>query len=168
MTGQGKLILFCGKMGAGKTTLSKAISSEKECVLISEDDWLSSHYPNLINSFEDYIKYSRLIKPFVKDLVQSILCAGVTVVMDFPANTIRQRKWLLSLSQEIEAEHELFFLNMSDEQCLSQIAKRRTEQPEREQFDTEDVFYEVTKYFEPPSTDEGLFITEKSRNNLWL
>lgn len=147
-------------MGAGKTTLSKAIASKKESVLISEDDWLFSHYPDLINSFEDYIKYSRLIKPFVKDLVQSILCAGVTVVMDFPANTIKQRKWLLSLSQEIEAEHELFFLNMSDEQCLTHITKRRTEQPKRAQFDTEDVFYEVTKYFEPPSADEGLFITE--------
>lgn len=161
MSRKGKLILFCGKMGAGKTTLSKTIASKKDAVLISEDEWLSSHYPALISSFEDYIKYSQLIKPFVKDLIQSILCAGVTVVMDFPANTIKQRKWLLGLSQEVGAEHELFFLNMSDEQCLTQMAKRRTEQPERDQFDTEDVFYEVTRYFEPPSTDEGLCITEE-------
>ena len=160
MSRKGKLILFCGKMGAGKTTLSKNIVSKEDSVLISEDEWLSSHYPELIKSFEDYIKYSQLIKPFVKDLVQSILCAGVTVVMDFPANTIKQRKWLLSLSQEVGAEHELFFLDMSDEQCLTHIAKRRIEQPEREQFDSEDVFYEVTKYFEPPSIDEGLCISE--------
>ena len=38
-------------------------------VLISEDDWLSAHYPSQIQTFEDYIKYSNLIKPFVKSHV---------------------------------------------------------------------------------------------------
>ena len=161
MNSKGKLILFCGKMGAGKTTLSRSIASESNAVLISEDEWLSSHYPNQINSFEDYRSYSQLIKPFVKKHVQSILTAGVDVVMDFPANTIRQRKWLLSLCNEIGSDHELIYLNVSDEICLAQIAKRSQEQPERSQFDKPEVFYEVTKYFEAPSEKEGLNIIER-------
>jgi thymidine kinase len=51
---KGNLIFFCGKMGAGKTTTSKTIAREKNAVLISEDEWLSAHYPNEINSFDDY------------------------------------------------------------------------------------------------------------------
>ncbi len=157
-----KLILLCGKMGAGKTTTSKAIAEESNAVLISEDEWLSSHYPAQINTFDDYIKYAQQIKPFVKAHVQNILTAGVTVVMDFPANTQRQRKWLLSICQEIGSDHELIYLNISDERCLSQISKRRKEQPERSQFDTQEMFYEVSKYFEAPSKEEGLHIIERS------
>ena len=88
---KGTLIFFCGKMGAGKTTLSKEITQKQNAILLSEDVWLSSHYPGRINSFEDYLKYSSLIKPFVKGLVTQLLKSGVSVVMDFPANTIKQR-----------------------------------------------------------------------------
>ena len=158
MKNKGKLILFSGKMGAGKTTLSKSISSELVAIHISEDEWLSSHYPEDIKSFEDYLLYSQRIKPFVKSHIQQLLKIGLTVVLDFPGNTSKQREWLLSLSNEVNCEHELIFLNVSDEVCLSQIAKRGKEQPERTKFDTPEVFHEVTKYFESPAEDEGLNI----------
>ena len=155
---KGKLSFFCGKMGAGKSTTSKKISSEKNAVLLSEDDWLSSHYPEQINVFEDYLNYSAIIRPFVRSLVQNILNTGTNVVMDFPANTVGQRNWFKQLCSEINCEHELIFLDVSDEQCWLQIQQRRMEQPERAQFDTKDVFNHVTKFFEAPSEDEGLTI----------
>lgn len=156
MNQRGTLTFFCGKMGAGKTTKSKTLALEKNAVLISEDEWLSTHYPNEINSFDDYLTYSARIKAFVKVHVQSILKTGTHVVMDFPANTIHQRAWFNALCNEIECNHELIYLDLSNEQCLLQIAKRRDEQPERAQFDNEAVFYHVTNFFEPPSENEGL------------
>ncbi len=54
----GTLYFFCGKMGAGKSTKSKQLAKEKNAVLLSEDEWLSSLYPNQITSFEDYLKLS--------------------------------------------------------------------------------------------------------------
>lgn len=164
MKQKGVLTFFCGKMGAGKSTKSKAISVERDAVLLSEDDWLSAHYPEQINSFDDYLKFSKIIKPFVKSHVQNILNTGTNVVMDFPANTIKQREWFKQLCDEVTCEHELIFLDLSDEQCLSQIAKRRIEQPERAQFDNEAVFKHVTQYFEAPSVDEGLNITHVKSN----
>ncbi|UFS63355.1 ATP-binding protein [Sulfurimonas sp. HSL-3221] len=158
MKEKGTLTFFCGKMGAGKSTKSKAVSAEKNAVLLSEDDWLSSHYPGQINSFDDYLKFSMMIKPFVKLHVLQIINTGTNVVMDFPANTVRQRAWFKQLCSEASCEHELIFLDVSNEQCLSQIAKRRTEQPERAQFDNEAVFNHVTQFFEAPSEDEGLNI----------
>lgn len=69
MNQKGTLTFFCGKMGAGKTTKSKTVSLEKNAVLLCEDDWLEAHYPNQIKSFDDFIKFSTLIKPFVKSHV---------------------------------------------------------------------------------------------------
>lgn len=156
----GTLYFFCGKMGAGKSTKSKELTEDKNAVLLSEDEWLSSLYPNQIKTFEDYLKFSAQFKPLVKKHVQNILSVGTDVVMDFPANTQKQRKWFLDMASEVNASHQLIFLNLTNEQCLRQIAQRRKEQPEREAFDTEEVFVHVSSFFEAPEASEGLNILE--------
>ncbi|MCL9783450.1 ATP-binding protein [Vibrio sp. S4M6] len=158
MKGVGKLTFFCGKMGAGKTTKSQLLSQETSAVLISEDDWLTTLYPDQIKTFDDYLLYSARLKPLVRSHVQNILQTGTDVVLDYPANTAKQRKWFMELSSEVGAAHELMFLERTDEQCLTHIAKRRVEQPHRAQFDCEDVFHMVTQYFEPPIESENLTI----------
>jgi len=159
----GTLYFFCGKMGAGKSTKSKQVAVDKRAVLLSEDEWLESLYPNQITSFEDYLKFSAQLKPLVKKHVQNILSVGTDVVMDFPANTQKLRKWFLEMASEVNANHQLIFLNLTNEQCLRQIAQRRIEKPERAAFDTEAVFLHVTNYFEAPEASEGLNILEFSR-----
>ncbi len=152
---KGELIFFCGKMGAGKSTKSAQIAREKNAVLLSEDEWLESLYPNKVRSLADYIKYSSLIKPQIKKLVQGILSTGTDVVMDFPANTIPQREWFLSVFSEIDAPHTMVYIDLPDDICLEQIGKRRVEQPERAATDTAEVFEAVTKYFVAPGREEG-------------
>jgi len=156
---KGVLTFFCGKMGAGKTTKSREISQERNAVLLSEDEWLSSVYPNSIKTLSDYIEYSGQLKPQMKKLVQSILISGANVVMDFPANTIQQREWFKTIFSEIQAAHELVYIDQPNEICLAQIAKRRIEQPERAATDTEEMFELVTKYFVAPTADEGFNTT---------
>ena len=160
----GTLYFFCGKMGAGKSTRSKQMAIDKHAVLLSEDEWLSSLYPNQIATFDDYLKFSSLLKPLVKRHIQNILSVGTNVVMDFPANTQKQRKWFLDMASEVNANHQLMFLNLTNEQCLRQIAQRRSEQPQRATFDTEAVFMQVTKFFEAPEASEGLNILEFGGN----
>ena len=78
MDTKGTLIFFCGKMGAGKTTQSLRLSQELNAVLISEDDWLASLYPNEITDFNAYLHFSARLKPLVKAHVQNILNTGVS------------------------------------------------------------------------------------------
>ena len=158
------LIFFCGKMGAGKSTQSKVICDQRNAILISEDHWLSKLYPNEIKIFQDYIHYSSLLKTVIKPLVVSMLEKGVNIVMDFPANTLNQRSWFKGIISESGAKHELIYLDVSDQKCLKQIAKRRIENPERADFDNEEVFYQVTQYFQPPEEKEDFNIT-KIRND---
>lgn len=122
---KGKLTFFCGKMGAGKSTKASEIAQKSNAVLLSEDEWLASLYPHKISSLNDYIEYSNLLKPQIKKLVQSMLSAGTNVVLDFPANTLSQRDWFRSIFSEIEAPHNLVYIDLSNEICLKQIEKRR-------------------------------------------
>ena len=152
---KGTLTFFCGKLGSGKSTKAREIAQKNNAVLLSEDEWLASVYPNKISSLNDYIEYSNLLKPQIKKLVQSMLSAGTNVVMDFPANTLSQRDWFRSIFSEIEAPHNLIYIDLPNADCLKQIEKRRKEQPERSATDTPDMFEQVTKYFMAPIPDEG-------------
>lgn len=150
---KGRLIFFCGKMGAGKTTLAARKVDEMESVLISEDELLSKLYEGKIKSVSDYKHYSDKLKPVVFNLSQQILRKGINVVLDFPANTERQRQWLRSISDSINAEHICFFVERSDEVCISQLLKRGNPNT-----DTVEMFYAITQYFAAPSDDENLNI----------
>ena len=151
---QGTLTLFCGKMGAGKSTKAKEIARTHKAVLISEDEWLSALYPQEIATLDDYPRYSSLLKKQIKPLVQSILSTGSNVVMDLPANTVEQRNWLHSIYSEINALHHLYFLDVHDETCLQRIKKRSLEQPERKETDPPEMFEITSKYFTKPTPEE--------------
>ncbi len=118
-------------MGAGKSTLSQEISSKEGAVLISEDEWLKAIYPDEIRGFEDYIKYSSRLKPIMKQHIENILNAGVSVVMDFPGNTEKQREWFKELYTQCGCDHKLIYPESSDNPCIKRITKRAKTQPER-------------------------------------
>lgn len=155
---KGKLIFFCGKMGAGKSTKAGEVASERSAVLLSEDEWLAALYPNKILTLDDYLKYSKRLKPQIKRLAQSILLAGTDVVMDFPANTLAQRDWFKTIFEEVEATHLLLYINVTNETCLKQINQRREEQPDRAATDTAEMFEQVTPHFVEPTAEEGFNI----------
>lgn len=158
MNETGTLIFFSGKMGAGKSTYAKQLASELKAILLSEDEWLTALYPNEIQNFDDYILYSARLKPLLKSHVRSLLYSGVSVVMDFPGNTRKQRAWFKELFDDSQAPHKLIYLQTDDSLCLQRLEKRRLESPERANFDTEAVFRQVTRYFEAPTDDEGFNI----------
>ena len=70
---KGKLIFFCGKMGAGKTTLAARKVDDMDAVLISEDELLSKLYEGKVKSVSDYKYYSEKLKPVVFNLLQQFL-----------------------------------------------------------------------------------------------
>ncbi len=156
---KGTLFFFCGKMGAGKTTKAQSLALERNAVLLSEDEWLESLYPNKITSIDEYLKYSNRLKPQIKRLVQSILITGKDVIMDFPANTTKQREWFRHVFTEIQAPHELIYIESSNEICIKRIEKRALDQPERAATDTVEMFEQVTKFFVEPGEEEGFNIT---------
>ena len=154
------LIFFCGKMGSGKTTLSKKITQETEGIRLSEDELLSQLYPQQITNLKEYQKYSDLIKPVVENIAQQLLRKNLTVVLDFPANTPSQRKWLKGISDQEKSSHLCYLLEVADEVCLNRLLKRANPLT-----DTKEMFDSLNKFFIQPKSDEDIVIKKVEFEN---
>ena len=155
MENKPSLHFFCGKMAAGKTTLAKKLAQKYGAIYIGEDDWLTMLYPTEISKLTDYLNYSGRLKSLLGAHVQTLLSHGVSVVMDFPGNTIKQRNWFKGIYENTDYHHLLHYIEASDQLCKRQLAKRSQTKPDDAAFTSEKEFDEITKYFQAPSDAEG-------------
>ena len=90
---QPTLHLLCGKIAAGKSTLAASLSAADATVLIAEDAWLKALFGAEMSSIQDYVRCLARLREAIAPHVVSLLKAGVSVVLDFPANTVLNRRW---------------------------------------------------------------------------
>ncbi|CAM8204749.1 TPA: AAA family ATPase [Morganella morganii] len=152
------LHFLCGKIASGKSTLAQQLVRGQQAVLLSEDTWLAALYPGQITQLADYIEKSRLLKSALELHLVTLLQKGITLVLDFPANTPEQRQWLKGLAEQAGCSYCCHVLNVSDEECKRRLAARnlRGENPfttSAEQFDL------ITAHFSYPSEEEELVIS---------
>ena len=152
------LHFFCGKAGAGKTTVASRIAQEHRAVLISEDVWLIRLYGDQMKTFDDYIRVSTKVKTVIGPLTVDLLNAGLSVVLDFQANTKAGRAWFRSVFEQARCAHVLHFVSTSDKTCLERICLRNVERPEGSHHLTEEQFFQISSYFEAPDETEGFNI----------
>ena len=148
------LYLICGKIAAGKSTLAARLAARPLTVPIAEDRWNATLFPDEIRTLEDYSKYSSRLRQAMGPHVVALLRAGVSVVLDFQANTPRVRGWMKTLVEQSGARHELHFLDVPDETCRQRLRARNAagEHPYRVSDAEFDLF---TKHFVAPGADEG-------------
>jgi len=158
------LHFFCGKAGAGKTTIASRLAKDHNAILISEDVCMVRLFGDQMKTFDDYIRLSKRLKDVVGPITKDLLVAGQSVVLDFQANTKTGRSWFRSVFEQAAAEHILHFVNISDETCLVQIAKRNGERPEGSHHLTEQDFIHISSYFQAPEESEGFNIVIHAAN----
>jgi predicted kinase len=157
---------MCGKMAAGKSTLARELmASHDDAVLLVQDDLLGALYPGEFVDFGAFVKYSDRLRGTLAPHVVSLLSIGVTVVLDFPANTRRAREWFRQMYEGAAARHELHYIVASDDLCRRQLRQRSLDLklPPGTKWTTDEDFDEVTSYFEPPSGDEGYNVIRHER-----
>ena len=164
MSQLGTLYLLCGKMASGKSMLAKELANSHQAILMSEDQLLADLYPNQVQDVASYVRCSTQLKRALEPHIGNLLCRGVSVVLDFPANTVRQRMWMRGLITKTAAPHELHYLIVSDAVCKSRLAKRAAEQPERRATDTVEMFDSITAHFQAPTPDEGFELIRHRRS----
>lgn len=148
------LHLFCGKVAAGKSTLAHAIAAAPATVLIAEDHWLSRLYPDQINALEDYKRCSAQLREPMGAHVVDLLLAGLSVVLDFQANTVPSRQWMRVLIDRTGADHLLHFLDPPDRVCRDRLRRRNAAGGHH--FAPSEADYDlISSYFTPPTTEEG-------------
>lgn len=153
-----KLHLFCGKIGAGKSTLAASLAEPPDAVLIVEDAWLGALYADQMTTGADYSRCSEKLQGVMAPHVASLLAAGVTVVLDFPANTVAQRAWLRDLVATIPVPHLLHVLDVPDAVCLDRLQQRNAS-GQHPFHVTEAQFHRFKAHFAPPTADEGFTVS---------
>ncbi len=151
------LHLVCGKAAAGKSTLTAALGQGAQTVVLSEDDWLSALYADQMTTLGDYLHISAKLRAAMTPHIVALLRAGLSVVLDFAANTVETRHWMRSLIDAADVAHVLHYLDVPDDVCLARLRARnaRGDHP----FAVTDVEFErLAKHFVPPSEDEGFTI----------
>jgi predicted kinase len=149
-----KLILLCGKMAAGKSTLARELTQQGNVILLMQDELLDQLFPGEIVTISDFIKYSTRLNQALTPLICDLLNKGMSVILDFPGNTKRQRAWFRQLIDRADVDHELHYIEASDERCKHQLRERSQGLPSGTAWTTDAEFDAVTAYFEPPTPDE--------------
>ena len=158
-----KLIFFCGKMAAGKSTLAGQLADRENAVLMIQDQLLDTLFPGLVLNVASYLEYSGRINRMVAPQAAAILSKGVSVVLDFPANTRNQRAWFRSIIDSTGVEHELHFVDTPDEVCKARLKARSAHLPPGTKWTTEEDFELIASHFVPPAADEGFRVILHSR-----
>lgn len=153
------LHVLCGKIAAGKSTLAARLGGLPETVLVAEDAWLNALYPGEVQSPKDYLRCSALLRRALGPHVAALLDAGVSVVLDFPANTVEQRAWMRGILQATNAAHQLHVLDVPDEICLARL-RARNANGEHPFAATEAQFHLFSKHFTLPTPDEGFTVVK--------
>lgn len=160
-----KLIFFCGKMAAGKSTLARDLAAQENAVLLVQDDLLDALFPGEITDIQAFVKHSSRLKNALTPCLCTILSKGISVVLDFPGNTREQRAWFRELIERANVEHELHFVDASDALCKSQLRERSKELPVGAPWSSDEDFEAITAYFQPPSEDEKFNVVRHERRD---
>jgi predicted kinase len=144
--------MLCGKIAAGKTTLSSTLGEAEKTIVISEDRWIDQLYRSEVRTLGDYFERSARLRATLGPHVVALLRAGVSVVLDFHANTVDSRRWMRSLFEEAGASHQLHFLDVPDDICRARMHARRASGGDGVS-DAE--FDHVTSFFVAPDASEG-------------
>ncbi|MBY0496522.1 MAG: ATP-binding protein [Cyanobacteria bacterium] len=150
-------------MAAGKSTLARQLAATENAMLFVQDQWLDALYPNLIVNVASYIEYSGRINRTLKPYVVELLKRGVSVVLDFPGNTVNQRAWFRSIIDEAGVDHELHFLDIPEDLCKAQLKARSAHLPAGTKWTTEADFDLVASHFSAPTPDERFNVVTHRR-----
>jgi predicted kinase len=148
------LYLICGKIAAGKSTLARRLAARPATLLIIEDHWTSNLFSGDLRTIDDYGRYSARLRAAMGPHIVDILQQDLSIVLDFPANTVSSRNWMRSLITQSGAAHELHLLDIPDTICKQRLRERNAggEHP----FQVSEAEYDLfTSYFVPPGPSEG-------------
>jgi predicted kinase len=148
------LYLLCGKIASGKSTLARQLATRPATLLITMDDWMSILFPTENRTIEDFGRLSARLRDAMGPHIVEILRRDLSVVLDFPANTLKWRAWMRSLVDDAKVAHELHVLDVADDVCKERL-RRRNESGEHPYTVSEENYDLFTGYFVFPTEEEG-------------
>ncbi|MDP1569418.1 MAG: ATP-binding protein [Vicinamibacterales bacterium] len=163
MRGTAKLYFMCGKMAAGKSTYARELARDRNALLLVQDEFVAALFPGEIQDIPSFVKYSGRLKHALSNHICDLLSHGISVVLDFPGNTRNQRQWFRDLLERAHVEHELHYIDASDDLCRRQLRQRSAALPAGSAWTTDADFDVITAHFQAPADDERFNVVRRER-----
>jgi predicted kinase len=157
MSNKATLHMLCGKIAAGKSTLTAQLGRQPGTITVSEDQWLARLYTGEMVSVADYVRCSTRLRQAMTPHLVALLQAGLSVVLDFPANTVATRNWMRSVFEQAGAAHCLHVLDVPDAVCKARL-RERNKRGDHDFAATDAEFDLISSHFMPPGAEEGFDI----------
>lgn len=151
------LHLVFGKPASGKSTLTARLGQSAGTIVISEDAWLAALFGDQMHTLADYQRCAARLRASMAPHIVDLLRAGLSVVLDFPANTVETRTWMRGLIDTSQAAHLLHYLDVPDDVCKARLRVRNA-QGEHPFSLTDAQFDRLTRHIVAPTEDEGFTI----------
>ena len=151
------LHMLCGKIAAGKSSLAAELGAAPLTVVVSEDKWMAPLFGEELKEVADYVRLSARLRKAMAPHFVDLLKAGMSVVLDYPANTLANRAWMRGIAEQAGVAHTLHWLDVPDEICRARL-RARNAAGAHEFAATDAQFDQITSYFVPPTAQEGLEI----------
>jgi predicted kinase len=148
-TKAGRLILICGLVGAGKTTLARRLAEEVPAVRFCPDEWLQDLQIDLF----DEATRARLEKRF-KELAYELLKHGQNVILEFGFWDRAERDEIREAARAIGANVELRFLDVPADELHRRVQERNSSEMWKSTPIQREHMEEWATHFEPPSAEE--------------
>jgi predicted kinase len=151
------LYLLCGKIASGKSTLAARLADRPATILVSQDRLMAKLYPDEIRTIEDYAKIAPRLRDAMGEHLASVLREGVSIVLDWPANTVRVRSWMRAIFEDAGADHELHVLKATESERRVRLSARNASGDHEYIVDAE-MLETFDRYFEEPTGAEAFSI----------
>lgn len=153
------LHFIAGRVGAGKTTLARGLALEVPAVHICEDQWIAA-LGGEVRTLRDYVRHSTRCRGLMETHLRDVLRVGASVVLDFAANTPRDRAWVRRIFDSVGADHVLHVLETPEEVCLERLRRRNASRPQGLYwFEVDEaLFHEAARHYVPPTEAEGFHL----------
>ena len=157
-----KVILICGRLCSGKTTLARRIRQEQGGLLLSADEILTTVFHQDTGDRHEMIL--RDIKRYLLDKAVEAVGQGVDVLLDWGFWTREERKQTEAFFAQRGILREWLFTSMTREEHLSAIAHRNElvrAGRAQDYFVDEGLLRKAESLFEEPTAEEKCLLTGK-------
>ncbi len=157
------VILLCGRIASGKSTLAQKLQRRGRAVLLSCDELMLTLFDQCLGARHDAVleRCSR----YLFSVAEQVTAAGADAVLDFGFWTKSSREQAKAYFEKKGIEVELWYLPVEREEQRKRLARRNEQlkdSPRREYIIGEELFCRLDAKFQEPSSREIDRVVEPS------
>ncbi len=156
-----RVIMICGRLCSGKSTLAKKLSQERRAIILSCDEISLMLFPEGLGC--DHDAMTEKIKRYLLSKATEILSTGTDVILEWGFWTYASRKETRAYFEALGYECELYYLCVDEAEWARRIEARNKDIKSgqlNEYYVDAGLLSKANSLFEEPTADEGYTIIE--------